>query len=299
MISERRKQWLEARVKSLKIFLGVMFSSKLVIVGLSIFLVYIIFAIFSPVITPYDPIEQEIDDQFMPPGEKHLLGADRFGRDVLSRLIDGSRITLVVGMMSVVVSLALGLPLGAVAGFYGRYVEEVIMRIMDVLMAFPFMLFAVAIVAFMGPSVPNLILAIGIIYTPIMARVTRASILTVREEDFVMFCRASGDKNSSILFTQVLPNALAPITVQATMLLAFAVLTEAALSFLGLGTPPPDPSWGRMLSDNRTFLYSAPWVTISAGIIIILLVLAINFVGDGLRDALDPRLRHIVEKVQK
>jgi peptide/nickel transport system permease protein len=265
-------------------------ESRLAMLGLAITLGVIVTAILAPVVAPYDPTAQNIAEaQLLAPSLEHPMGTDQLGRDVFSRVLYGAQLSLQVGLIAVGVAIAAGVPLGLIAGFYGDYVDEVVMRSMDVLFSFPAILLAIAMVAILGQSTVNVMLAIGITYTPIFARVTRSGVLSVREETFVDAARAIGDTNRNILARDILPNVVAPIIVQATVSLAFAILAESALSFLGLGTPPPDPSWGRMLSNSRNFLQSAPWTAVFPGLAIMITILGFNFLGDGLRDTLDPQ----------
>jgi len=264
--------------------------NRLALVGLLITLGVVVAAILAPVIAPYDPSAQNIAEaQLEPPSIAHPFGTDQFGRDVLSRVLFGARLSLQVGVIAVGVAMAIGVPLGLFAGYYRGYVDEFVMRSMDVLFSFPAILLAIGMIAVLGQSLVNVMLAIGIVYTPIFARVTRSGVLSVREEAYVTAAKAIGDTDRSIILRDVLPNVVAPIIVQATVSLAFAILAESALSFLGLGTPPPDPSWGRMLADSRSFMQRAPWTVAFPGGAIMVTILGFNFLGDGLRDALDPR----------
>lgn len=265
-------------------------DNRLALLGFIITLGVIVAAILAPVIAPYDPNAQFIvEAQLEAPSPAHPMGTDQFGRDVFSRVLYGAQLSLQVGIIAVGVAIAFGVPLGLVAGFYRGYVDELVMRSMDVLFSFPAILLAIAMVAVLGQSLVNVMIAIGIVYTPIFARVTRSGVLSVREETYVKAARAIGDSNFNIMFRDVLPNVVAPIIVQATVSLAFAILAESALSFLGLGTPPPTPSWGRMLSDSRNFMQTAPWTVLFPGLAIMISILGFNFLGDGLRDSLDPR----------
>jgi peptide/nickel transport system permease protein len=265
-------------------------ESRLALLGLVITVGVVIVAAFAPVIAPYDPTAQNIAEaQLLAPSLEHPMGTDQLGRDVLSRVLYGAQLSIQVGVIAVGVAMLAGVPLGLVAGFYGGYTDETVMRAMDVVFSFPAILLAIAMVAILGQSTFNVMLAIGITYTPIFARVTRSGVLSVREETFVDAARAIGDSNASILARDILPNVVAPIIVQATVSLAFAILAESALSFLGLGAPPPAPSWGRMLSDSRNFMESAPWTALFPGLAIMVTILGFNFLGDGLRDTLDPQ----------
>jgi len=264
-------------------------ESRLATLGLLITATVIVVAIFAPVIAPYDPTAQNIaEKQLLAPSLEHPMGTDQLGRDIFSRVLYGAQLSLEVGIIAVGVAIAAGVPLGLAAGFYRGYTDELVMRGMDVVFSFPAILLAIAMVAILGQSMVNVMLAIGITYTPVFARVTRSGVLSVREETFVDAARAIGDTNRSIILRDILPNVVAPIIVQATVSLAFAILAESALSFLGLGTPPPAPSWGRMLSDSRNFLQTAPWTALFPGLAIMITILGFNFLGDGLRDTLDP-----------
>lgn len=265
-------------------------ENRLALVGLLITLGIILSAILAPVIATHVPTEQNIAEaQLAPPSAEHPMGTDQFGRDIFSRVLFGARLSLKVGIIAVGVALALGVPLGLVSGYYKGYVDEFVMRSMDIVFSFPAILLAIAVMAVLGQSLVNVMLAIGIVYTPIFARVTRSGVLSVREETYVAAARAVGATDGGILRHDVLPNVVAPIIVQATVSLAFAILAESALSFLGLGTPPPEPSWGRMLSDSRNFMQSAPWTVTFPGLAIMITILGFNFLGDGLRDTLDPK----------
>ncbi len=258
--------------------------------GLLITLAVIVSAAFAPAVAIQDPTEQNIAEaQLDGPSLEHPMGTDQFGRDIFSRVVFGARISLLVGLVAVGVAILAGVPLGLFAGYFKGYVDETIMRGMDVLFAFPAILLAIAVMAVLGQSLVNVMLAIGIVYTPIFARVTRSGVLSVREEEYVTAAKAIGDTDARIIRHDVLPNVVAPIIVQATISLAFAILAESALSFLGLGTPPPTPSWGRMLSESRTFMETAWWTVAFPGLAIMITILGFNFLGDALRDTLDPK----------
>ncbi len=274
------------------------------IVGLAILLLLVFTAIFAPVIAPYDPIQVllgvEKAQKRAPPcihlfgcpatQPQHLMGVDGNVRDLFSRVVYGSRFSLAIGFTSVGFAILIGTWLGAVAGYTGGWIDNVIMRVMDVLLAFPALLLAIAIVAVLGPGLINALIAIGIVSIPIYARVMRASVLSVKETDFVAASRALGAGMWSILFRSVLPNALTPLIVQGTLGIATAILDAAALSFLGLGAQPPTPEWGSMLGAERNQVFTAPHLVFFPGLAIMLTVLGFNLLGDGLRDALDPRL---------
>ncbi len=266
-------------------------SNRVAPIGLAIVATGIVVALLAPVIAPYDPRRISPAEALAPPGGAYLFGTDGFGRDVFSRVLMGSRISLVVAFLSVLTALVLGTTLGLTAGFYGGWWDGVSMRAMDIVFAFPAILLAIAIMAVLGTNLLNLVIAIGIVYTPQFARVARAAALTIRSQEFVDAARALGLGNLRILWRHIAPNVLAPITVQVSLSLSLAILSESALSFLGLGTQPPTPSWGNMLSEGRQFLELAPWNAIFPGLAIMIVVLGFNLLGDGLRDLLDPRLR--------
>ncbi|MBM3517764.1 MAG: ABC transporter permease [Alphaproteobacteria bacterium] len=263
---------------------------KLGLVGTAMVLLLVLVAIGGTLITPYDPNGMNASVSMHAPGLAHPAGTDRFGRDQLSRLMEGTRISMLVSFGSVLLSLAMGLPLGLIAGYYGGLVSAVIMRTEDVVFAFPTILLALMIVATLGPSLINLVLAIAIIFQANVARVVRASVMSVKEKEFVEAARAVAARDAVIMARFILPNVMSPVIVQATFHLSLAIFIEASLSFLGLGAQPPTPSWGLMLNESRTFMEFAPWLTVFPGLAIIFAVLAFNLMGDALRDALDPRL---------
>ncbi|MBW3633933.1 MAG: ABC transporter permease [Chloroflexi bacterium] len=269
--------------------------SKLGLIGLAIITILVVLAIIGPAIAPYDPNDLDVRQRSLPPSISHPFGTDDRGRDVLSRVLYGARVSLQVAAIAVSISATLGVLLGAVSGYFGGWVDELIMRFTDVLFAFPGILLAIAIMGVLGPSVTNAMIALGIVYTPIFARITRASVLVIRSEVFVEAAQTSGAGAPRVVVRHVMPNVVAPIIVETTLSLAFAILAEAALSFLGLGTPPPAPSWGRMLSEGRNYIQDAPWMGFFPGLAIVLSVIGFNFLGDGLRDALDPRLKGVFD----
>jgi len=259
-------------------------------VGLAIVLVALFAASLGPVLTPYDPAAQELSRRLEGPSLSHPFGLDELGRDILSRLLSGARISLLIGLAVVSVSSAIGMLLGSVAGYYGGLVDDLISRAVDVLMAFPGILLAIALVAVLGPSLTNVVLALSVIGWVGYARLVRSQALRAREFEFVQAARALGAGTPRILLRHILPTAIPAVVVQATLGMAGAIIAEAALSFLGLGVQPPTPSWGTMLDAGRSHLFDAPHVTIFPGIAIAILVLGFNFLGDGLRDRVDPKL---------
>jgi peptide/nickel transport system permease protein len=270
-------------------------ANKLAVFGLIVLTLLVIFAVIGRAIAPYGINEQDIANRFASPSWDHWFGTDDLGRDVMSRVLVATRSSLYVGFVAVGISLAVGVPIGLISGFYGRLADGVLMRLMDIVLSFPAILLAIAVVAVRGPGLTNAMIAIGIVYTPIFARIARGSVLAVKEEVFVRAARSLGASDLRILRRHVLPNIVGPIIVQTSLSLAFAILSEAALSYLGLGVQPPEPAWGRMLSDGRAFFDEAPWMGIFPGLAILLTVMAFNFVGDGLRDALDPRQKSVIE----
>jgi peptide/nickel transport system permease protein len=276
-------------------FWRILRRSKLAMAGLVLVGVLVVLAVVGPTIAPYDPNDLNVRERTLAPSLSHPFGTDDRGRDVLSRVLYGARVSLQVGAIAVGISATVGTLLGAVSGYFGGWLDELIMRVTDVLFAFPGILLAIAIMAVLGPSVTNAMIALGVVYTPIFARITRAAVLAIRAEVFVEAARASGAGAPRVIGRHIMPNVLAPVIVETTLSLAFAILAEAALSFLGLGTPPPAPSWGRMLSEGRDFIRDAPWMGFFPGLAIVLAVMGFNFLGDGLRDALDPRLKGVLD----
>ena len=264
---------------------------KLAMFGVVVLVIVCVMGVFGPAITPYDANGMDFANRFAGPSLAHWMGTDDFGRDIFSRIIIGARVSLQVGLVAVSVATILGTGLGLLAGYGSRLTDEVIMRAMDVLYAIPALLLAIAIVAALGKGINNAMIAIGLVYIPIFARIARAAVLGIRNEEFIIAARALGAGDLRILAWHVLPNVLSPIIVEITLSLAFAILAEAALSFFGLGTQPPDPSWGRMLSEGRDFFRQSLWMGIFPGLAILFTVMGFNFLGDGLRDALDPKLR--------
>lgn len=261
--------------------------------GLLLFSALALMAIFAPLIAPYHPIEDaNVMNALVPPGEEFRLGSDHIGRDVLSRLIYGARVSLTVGLAVQGVALLVGVSLGLVAGFYGGKVDDLISGLTTIIQAFPGLLFAIAVMSVLGPGLYNVFLALGLVGWTTIARLVRGEVLALREREFVEGARAMGASDWRILFTHVLPNCMGPIIVVVTLGMAGAILAEASLSFLGLGTQPPNPSWGAMLAGGRNDIWDAPWLTFYPGIAIFVTILSLNLLGDGLRDVLDPRLKH-------
>lgn len=258
--------------------------------GLVIILIYLIVAVFAARLAPYSPLEQHAVDRLQAPNPNYLLGTDEFGRDILSRLMHGATNSLRIALVSVAVSFVLGTLLGTIAGYSGGWADNLIMRLADLIFAFPAILLALSIAAALGPGTRNTILAISVVYLPIFARVARGSVLIIKGMDYIEAARCLGAGHPLIIGSHILPNAIAPSIVQVSLALSWAILTEAALSFLGLGTLPPNPSWGSMLSESRTLMEIAPWMAVSPGVAIMFGVLGFNLFGDGLRDVLDPRM---------
>jgi peptide/nickel transport system permease protein len=259
------------------------------VAGAVIVLTILLVALLCPVLSPQDPLKMT-PRKLQPPSKAHLLGTDQYGRDQLSRLIHGTKASMAVSFGAVGIAVLWGILLGLISGYYGGKIDNLIMRCLDVVFAFPLFLLALVIVAVLGPSLKNLILTIGFIYAATFARVVRASALSLREKEFVESARSMGAGNASILLHFIFPNILSPVIVQATFNLSTAIMIEAALSFLGLGTQPPDPAWGGMLNESRSLMEISPWMAIFPGTAIMVAVLGFNLLGDGLRDALDPRL---------
>lgn len=264
--------------------------NKVAMAGGIVVLLLILMAIFAPLIAPFDPITQDYEHLRESPSLDHPFGTDAFGRDILSRVIYGARISLRLGFLGTFFGVALGIIIGNFAGFYGGHVDSLIMRLIDVQLAFPGLILAIAIIAVLGHGEINVIIAIGVFSMPTFARVLRGSILQLKEQEFIVAGRAVGANNRRLMFNHLLPNALTPILVIATLRLGTSILTAAYLSFLGLGVRPPSPEWGAMLSTSREYIQLAPHITIFPGLAILVTVLAVNLLGDGIRDALDPKL---------
>lgn len=266
-------------------------KSPLAMFGLAFILLLVFCAIFCKQLAPYPFAKQNLMHAFETPSAKYLLGTDEFGRDILSRLLYGARVSLQVGFIAVGISLVVGGLLGAVAGFYGGYLDNLIMRVMDVLMSVPQTLLAIAIAAALGPGLFNMMIAVGISAVPNYARIVRSSVLSIRGMEYVEAARAVGSSDMRIILKHIIPNSMAPIIVQSTLGVASAILNAAGLSFIGLGIQPPNPEWGAMLSGGRQYIRDFPHLTMYPGLAIMLTILALNFLGDGLRDALDPKLK--------
>jgi peptide/nickel transport system permease protein len=265
--------------------------------GLAVVACVVVTAVFAPALSPFDPLEQEIGERLKEPGWQdahgrvHPLGTDHLGRDILARIIHGSRIALLVGLSAVVISGLLGMAIGLMAGYFGGRVDDFFMRLADIQLAFPFILLAIAVIGVLGPSLRNIIIVIGVSSWVVYARVVRGEVLSIREREFVQAAIALGSRDGRVLLRHVLPNALTPWLVVATLDMARVIVIESALSFLGLGVQPPTPTWGGMLADGRVYLSTAWWLATFPGLAILITVLGINLFGDGLRDTLDPRLK--------
>jgi ABC-type dipeptide/oligopeptide/nickel transport system permease subunit len=259
--------------------------------GVAVVLLAVLVAIAAPAFAPHDPLKQNLGNALAKPGRAHLLGTDNVGRDVLSRVIWGTRISLVAGVVSVAIALVTGSLLGILAGFIGGRIDGVVMRLMDAVLSFPPLVLALALGAVLGAGLGGVLIALGVVYTPTFARLMRGQVLTIKARDYVDAARALGAPGWRVACRHVLPNATAPIVVQASLSVAFAILAEASLSFLGLGIQPPVASWGSMINAGRGYLQSAPWIVFGPGAALFVTVVGLNFVGDAIRDALDPRLR--------
>jgi peptide/nickel transport system permease protein len=268
-----------------------LFKRKSAVFGLAVLTIFIVVAALAPLISPYDAIATSWSLVRKPPSAVHWFGTDELGRDILARVIYGARASLLAGLISVTIAMSIGVPLGLLAGYRGGFVDALISRITDAMLACPFLILAIALAAFLGPSLGNAMIAIGVSATPVFIRLTRAQVMGVKVEDYVEAARSIGNPPWRIALVHILPNILPALLVQATLSIAAAIIAEAALSFLGLGQQPPAPSWGSMLNAAQRFLTNAPWMAIWPGLAIFLVVLSLNLVGDGLRDALDPRER--------
>ncbi len=282
-IAERRGPWRRG-IRTLT-------RNRLVMAGLIMSALIVLVAIFARFIAPYDPVANNARAALQRPSAYYYFGTDRFGRDIFSRVIYASRTSLLVALTSASLAAVIGVTLGLLGGYFGGWVDSVTGRLMDILFSFPALLLAIAIAAMLGPSVRNAVIAIAVVYAPLFGRVVRGSVLTERGKEYVEAARVLGASTPRIVRRHIFPNILSPLIVQATITFSAAILTEAYLSFLGLGTQPPNPSWGTMLADGRTFLETAPWMSIFPGIAIMLAVFSFNILGDGIRDVLDPRAR--------
>jgi len=280
---ESRSLWSDARRRLLR--------NPVAMAGGAVVILLVLLAVAAPYVAPYDPIRQDLADSLAGPSLKHLAGTDIQGRDIFSRIIFGTRISLRIGFLGMLLGCVVGVILGLVAGYYGGWADAIIMRLMDVQLAFPGLLVAICIIAIIGPGLENVIVAVGIFSVPLFARVTRGQVLSLKEQEFIVAARMMGAQDGRIMLNHLMPNAVAPLLVLCTLRIATAILTAASLSFLGLGAQPPIPEWGAMLSDGRAYLAIAPHVATIPGLAILVTVLAFNLLGDGLRDALDPRLK--------
>lgn len=272
----------------IRLFIRRVWRSRSAVLGMSLLSLVFLAAAVGQFAPPYDPLVMNVGNRLLPPSLAHPFGTDQYGRDVLSRVLRASRVAVEVSVVSVGLALIVGAPIGFVAGFYGGMLDEAVMRVMDGLYAFPAILLAITIVAVLGPGPINAMIAIGLANAPVFARLARSSVLAVKEKDFVLAARALGCTQARILWRHILPNGITPVIIYASTGAATAILAEASLSYLGLGTQPPHPSWGRMLEEARLFMDRAPWMAVFPGLAIAIAVLGFNFLGDGLRDALDP-----------
>lgn len=271
-----------------QIFFRKMFSNKLMVTGGITFILLCLAAIFGPFLVKFTPYEMSVSERLSAPSSEYVLGTDNFGRDLLTRIVYGARSTIGVGFSVALLTGIFGLIIGLYASYYST-LDHILMRISDGLMAIPGVLLAIALMAALGPSVRNVIIALSIVFTPYIARVVRSVALSIREQTYIEAMRAQGASSFRIIWLHIMPNTISPLVVQATFIFADAMITEAALSFLGVGVPAPDPSWGNILYDGKTVIYNAWWMTVFPGIMIVIAVLSLNLLGDGLRDLIDPR----------
>jgi len=268
-----------------------MSRSYLAVLGWAVLGGAVLLAVFAPLVSPYDPLKQDLGNLLAPPSSEHLLGTDNVGRDILARVIWGARVSLLAGAGSVALAVTVGCLLGLLAGYWRGAVDDVVMRVIDAVLSFPALVLALALGAMLGPGLGSVLIALGVVYTPAFARLMRGQVLTIRTREYVYAARLLGAPDWRVLQRHVLPNAATPVVVQASLTVAFAILAEASLSFLGLGVRPPEPSWGGMINAGRGYLQQAPWIVFGPGAALFFTVLGLNFVGDAVRDALDPRSR--------
>ncbi|WP_339251566.1 nickel transporter permease [Sporosarcina sp. FSL W8-0480] len=290
-VAEIRQKRTNPRVEAYKAFWRRLGKNKAAVVGGVLILFFILTSFFGPLFTTLDPYETQISNKLKPPSAEHWFGTDNYGRDIFTRIIYGMAITMKVGFFSVTLGGVIGVLLGIISGYYGGKLDTVIMRLMDVLLAFPGILLALAIVSVLGGSVQNMIIAVGVFSVPAFARIVRGSTLSVRKLEYIDAVKALGASDARIIFKHILPNVMSPIIVQLTLRIATAVLTASGLAFLGLGAKPPTPEWGVMLSEGRAYMQQAPHLVLFPGVAIVIVVLAFNIFGDGLRDALDPKMK--------
>lgn len=282
------------RVNELRRFFRIFMSRGLVVFGLVVIIAFLVIAIFAPQIAPYDPLKRNLEEALQQPNAQHLLGTDAIGRDTLSRLIHGTRISLIVGVLVVFIAGGFGVMLGSIAGYFGGIIGAVIMRVMDTLMTIPMMVLALTISALLGGGLKNVVIALGVGLIPGYARLMASQVMVAKETDYVLAGHAMGAGSWRIILRHIVPNCFSPILVLLTMMMGTTVLAEAGLSFIGIGITPPTPAWGSMVTDGRNYLLSNPILSVAPGVAIMLLVFSFNMVGDGLRDALDPRLRGVI-----
>jgi len=266
-------------------------KNKMAVLGLAIVLFVVLTSLAASFVAPFSPLKLSLRNRIQAPSDENFFGTDHFGRDIFSRVLYGGRVSLLVGVSSVALAAVVGIILGAVGGYFGGRIDYAIVLIMDALISFPVLLLAIGMMAVMGPGVKNIIVALALVFIPTYGRVVRGSVLSIRQKEYIEAARNAGSGHLKIIFLHVLPNTMAPLIVITTISVANAILIEAVLSFLGLGVPPPAPSWGNILSDGRNFISQAPWLTIFPGLAITLSVLGFNTLGDGLRDVLDPKLK--------
>jgi len=282
---------LPPRVNEFKRFRRVFLGRGVVVFGLIVLLFFIIIAVFAPLIAPYDPYETDVGNALLQPSRHHLLGTDAVGRDILSRIIFGSRTSLLIGLTVVAISTLIGTILGVLAGYYGGWIQTVIMRLIDAYMAFPMIILALMVSSLLGGGIKNVVIALSVAMMPGYARLMCGQTMHIKENDYIMAERSLGAGNFNIMFRHIVPNCLSPLIVMVTMMLGSVILAEAGLSFLGVGITPPTAAWGSMVNEGRPYLTTSPFLAFSPGIAIMLVVFAFNMVGDGLRDAIDPSLR--------
>ncbi len=281
----------------MKEYIKLLKKSPLAMVGTVLVAIFLFIALFAPLLAPYDPIKQNLNNILQPPSREHPFGTDTLGRDILSRVIYGARISLIIGVLVVAISSMIGIVAGLISGFFGGYVDLIVMRITDLFLSFPALILAMAIAGALGPSLTNTMIAISLVWWPTYARLIRGQVLTVKNKEFVEAATALGESNIKIMFTHVLPNSVTPAIIQATMDLGAVILTAAGLSFIGFGAQPPTPEWGSMISLGRNYFLKQWWLATFPGLAILTTVIGFNLLGDGIRDLLDPRIRRELKEM--